>query len=420
MKILFLSALDFKDKSIQVIRKTPEAYARRGWQVGYIVARDACRYGNYAYEEVIDPPGVAVTRFHLPLTWIRDRAGRRTRTLLNKIAGWLAVCRLAWKGLREVRRRGPYQVIYGYECHGVLAAALVRLALKLTFYRRPIRYVSRFQGTPLYETVEKRRYLQLVRRFELVLSGYLPFDLCIMTDDGSRGLDFLQRIRSRSKNIAFLPNGVDRPLPFREPDCGWEELGIDEGDVVILCVSRLVAWKRLDRAIKALEHILCTVPRHTEVQPIKLVIVGGGVCREQYERMADRLGLGASVVFTGPVPHEQVSAYYQRADYFFSFYDISNVGNPLLEAIQHHKIIFTLRNGDTARWIQHSENGFIFEPDDPSLPERVAAAFWQVRADALLRAGILRGVAALEREKLWTWEERLKTEIESVEALHAA
>jgi len=32
--------LDFKEKSIQVIRKTPEAYIEAGWDVHYVVARD--------------------------------------------------------------------------------------------------------------------------------------------------------------------------------------------------------------------------------------------------------------------------------------------------------------------------------------------------------------------------------------------
>jgi len=47
--ILFLSALDFKEKSIQVIRKTPEAYLKYGWKVFYVVARDNSKYGNYFY-----------------------------------------------------------------------------------------------------------------------------------------------------------------------------------------------------------------------------------------------------------------------------------------------------------------------------------------------------------------------------------
>ena len=62
-KILFLSALDFKEKSIQVIRKTPEAYAAAGGDVDYIVARDDVKNGNYSYEEVINPQNINVKLF---------------------------------------------------------------------------------------------------------------------------------------------------------------------------------------------------------------------------------------------------------------------------------------------------------------------------------------------------------------------
>ena len=57
-KILFISGIDFKEKSIQVIRKTPEAYVKRGWDVHYLVLRDVSKRGNYYYEEPLNPSGV--------------------------------------------------------------------------------------------------------------------------------------------------------------------------------------------------------------------------------------------------------------------------------------------------------------------------------------------------------------------------
>lgn len=73
-KILFLSALDFKEKSIQVIRKTPEAYVAAGWDVRYIVARDTTRRGNYSYEREINPDGVRIERFAWALTGLGQGA----------------------------------------------------------------------------------------------------------------------------------------------------------------------------------------------------------------------------------------------------------------------------------------------------------------------------------------------------------
>ena len=62
-KILFLSAIDFKDKSIQVIRKTPEAYRDHGFDVSYVVARDNVSDGNYFYEQEINPDNLKIKRF---------------------------------------------------------------------------------------------------------------------------------------------------------------------------------------------------------------------------------------------------------------------------------------------------------------------------------------------------------------------
>jgi glycosyltransferase involved in cell wall biosynthesis len=419
MKVLFLSALDFKAKSIQVIRKTPEAYARRGWQVKYIVGRDTSRYGNYGYEEILDPPCLDVERFHWPFVSLRDRTRGVLRVLLTRLAIWVTVLRLAIRGLRAARAEGPYDLIYGYESQGVLAAALVRLALFIFPHHRKTRYVSRFQGTVLEPIIKDRRYFELLKKWDAVLAGFLPCDLSIMTDDGTHGLSFLRRIRTRAKAICFWPNGADPPSRVAAP-VDWERLGVRPDDRVILCVSRLVGWKRLDRAIRCLARILDRAPSPEQARAVKLVVVGGGEQMPEYCRLAEALGLGKQVTFVGPVPHDAVAAYFDRADYFFSFYDLSNVGNPLLEAIRHHKIVFTLRNGATGDWIEDGTNGFLFEPDDATLPDRVAEAFWGAEADPAQRARIRSGVQALESRRLWTWDQRLTAEIDRVETLYAA
>jgi glycosyltransferase involved in cell wall biosynthesis len=421
MRILFLSALDFKEKSIQVIRKTPEAYVRSGCYVKYVVSRDTSRTGDYFYERVIDPPGVDVTRMHFPLTLLRERTRGVLYKMILRLTQWIVILQLAWTGFGEVRRRGPYDIVYGYEAAGVLAAALLRLALRLTCYREPIRYVSRFQGSALQEAVEGRRYFKVALRFDNILAHYLPFDLCVMTNDGTRGLEFLKWVRTRNTNIRYFLNGVDPLNGLKVADRpNWASLGIAESDLVILCVSRLVPWKRIDRSLHAVAEILRTRPQAVDTGRIKLVVVGDGSQRQSLEELARRLGIGAHVVFAGAVPHGQISAFFQRAYCFFTFYELSNVGNPMLEAIRHHQVIFTLANGDTPQWIQSGRNGFIFEADDATLAGQVATAFWRLYGDASLRQTMVEGVEMLEAEKLWTWDERMGAEVRCVKALCAA
>jgi glycosyltransferase involved in cell wall biosynthesis len=420
MKILFLSALDFKKKSIQVIARTPEAYAQRGWRVTYIVGRDTSRRGDYFYEPVFDPVGVEVQRFQWPLRWLRERSSGPVLSVWTKLTALCVVAVLAWKGIRELRRNGPYDVVYGYECHGVLAAALVRAALRMTLQKHRPRFVSRFQGTKLAEATQRRQWLRLAANFDFLAAYWLPCDACIMTNDGTQGRRILRWVGTRSAKVLYYVNGSDPVDHKRAEEPDWQALGVSASDIVVMCVSRLVSWKRLDRSMRACARILESAPTNNQKRSLKLIVIGDGDCRKQYEDLASQLGLAGHVVFTGAVEHSKLDAYYQRADVFFSFYDLSNVGNPLLEAIRNHKVIFTLRNGDTHQWIRHRESGFLFEPDDDVLPAGVAAAFWELIDHPELRARIIAGVCDVERRKLWSWNDRMNAEVDAIEALRAA
>ncbi len=90
--ILFLSANDFKEKSIQVIRKTPQAYIENGWNVNYIVARDNSKSGNYFYEKEINPKGARITRFYMPFGDIKDKVNNHViKTIVSKIYGYISI-----------------------------------------------------------------------------------------------------------------------------------------------------------------------------------------------------------------------------------------------------------------------------------------------------------------------------------------
>jgi glycosyltransferase involved in cell wall biosynthesis len=422
MRVLFLSSLDFKEKSIVVIRKTPEAYARAGWDVTYIVARDTAANGNYSYEAVIDPPGVKVIRFPWPLRRLRERLDGVALAVANQFSWYGVVLRLAWKGFWQARLRGPYDVLYGYEAAAVLAATMVRIGLAVTLARRRPRFVSRFMGVwNLNRYAEQKRYGRLALAFGWLTALWLPSDLCIMTNDGTQGLSLLKRLNSRRRNVKFFVNGVDPPLaaaPPDEPD--WAGLGIQPSDVLIAAINRLAPSKRMDRCLRAFARIVETAPDAASAARLKLAIVGDGTERRRLEKLAAELGVDEQTVFTGAVRQVVVSRYLQRAECVFLFSTATNAGNGLLEAVRHRKIVFALDNGDTHTWIRHRENGFLLPEDDASLASSVAEEFWRIETDKTARGEMLAQVARLADERLWTWDERLAAELASVEALHAA
>jgi len=77
------------------------------------------------------------------------------------------------------------------------------------------------------------------------------------------------------------------------------------------------------------------------------------------QRMLIENALSDAVRFEGAVPQEEVRRYLWAADVFLSLNELSNVGNPLLEAMACGKAIVTLDAGDTNELIHDAETGVL-------------------------------------------------------------
>lgn len=410
--VLFLSANDFKGKSIQVIRKTPEAFVAAGWKVTYIVARDRSKAGNYYYEKEINPAGVDVIRFDMPLSGLRSLIRNHfLLTVVTQFAAWMTIFKLAKRARKFLRSsENKVDVIYGYEVHGVCAVDWMRRWGRL----KQMKIVSRFQGTWMTSYLRKGKWLKKILNIDDVIALKSRADLCIMTNDGTDGDEAMRRLKSKAlHNLKFWINGVDeqklRPDAYSELKSMYNP---DGTKCIVLSVSRMESWKRVDRI---LDVISCAVKKHG-AKNLLYIAAGEGSMLPQYQHRINLEGLGEYVVFTGAVPHEEVKKYLNLADVFISTYDLSNVGNPLLEAIRANKIIFTLNNGATGEWIHHQQNGFIYDIDE-NMIENMATDLVALMQDESLKNRIRSNVGKTEKEKLWTWQERMEAEVKAVESI---
>ena len=401
--ILFLSALDFKEKSIQVIRNTPEAYVSAGWDVDYIVARDNLDNGNYYYEKEINPEGVNIKRCYWPFPKLRASLPRLIALLLGKLASFLVVLNMAWFGIKALKKK-KYDIIYGYEMQGVLAMNLLRL-----FISSETKTISRFQGTFLNEMFSSKEYARLIFNTDLILAIWLKSNLLIMTNDGTQGDLAVRRIKKHQDyNMFFLVNGVDR----FDINPNFKEIKKDSSEnIIFMSVSRLVGWKRVDRNVEILAAL-----KNLGYGTFKYYVIGEGDKRNELVKLVKQKGLVEQVVFVGAVAHKEVMGYLGQSDVFMSMYDSSNVGNPLLEAIRANKIIVTLNNGDTKNWIQHNKNGLIYNPNE-SFYKKVAQDLLELLQNESKMKELKNNLLITEHEKLYTWDERLSKEISEVEKL---
>lgn len=179
-RVLFLSADDFKEKSIQVIRKTPEAYVNAGWDVTYIVLRDSSLKGNYYYEVPIELIGVRIIRKEVPGTNMLNAVNNKLLiAILVRVRRYLAIIYLIFYGIKYLKKE-HFDVLYGYEQPGSVAAKFI----KQFFGFKKTRFVTRFQGVVFVkEWLRNNLWYRKITNFDTFYALKGPSDLCIMTND---------------------------------------------------------------------------------------------------------------------------------------------------------------------------------------------------------------------------------------------
>ena len=409
--IMFLSIMDFTDKGIQSVKLTPEYFAKHGWNVHYVVTRDNSKNGSYHYQPVINPEGVLVHRSDMPSCWVGELLKKHLlRVIYSQLRDYAAIIKLAWIGHR-VLQNNKIDVVYGGGPHGVLATQIVKLLQP----RRKLITVARFYGVwDLYtETISGGKWFRFIFNFATCAALYIRSHLKIITNDGTHGDKALNFIRSSNgESLRFYVNGIDEYSIDPSDLIGLKE-SLKIGNVFsAVCITRLVTSKRVDLCIK----VTAAVVNKYGVSDFKLIIVGDGSERDRFEKLAIDLCVANHIVFVGAVDNRCVKNYLEISDIFLSTYRISNVGNPLLEAIRANKIIFTLNNGDTSAWIKHRENGFIYDEND-SMVDRMAHDIVDLIGDPSLRDRIKENIRITEREKLWTWNERMQAEFSDIDKL---
>lgn len=404
-KIIFLTALPLwsmgKKQGGPAFTKTVSGYIAKGWDV-YLISDEPA---NQTYEQLSDGHNILLE----PTIFKRFDQVRKIGFLFRILDHKTMTRRFCSKAEEILNRIEEHDrkntVIYAYEVFGVEAGK--RLAQK---YSLPL--VTRFQGTILAPCEDT--FLNRLARYPHFEALEQRADLVIMTDDGTQGDRVLQRLGNTSKTL-FFRNGLDlmaRDISVMyaafDRDTFRSEWGLTRDDTAFLTVSRLTGWKKVDRAIHGFSDF-AKAGGHG-----KLIIVGEGDARADLENLAQKLGVGESVIFTGAVAHDEVYQYMMASDVFVSLYDLSNVGNPLLEAMTLGKCIITYDVGDTNRIIHDGENGIL-------LNEQTLAGLGEVMhelsKDTKLRDSYGASASAYAREHFWTWEDRMAGEQKEVGAL---
>ena len=220
------------------------------------------------------------------------------------------------------------------------------------------------------------------------------FTIC----DGLRR-DMLSRGLHHDK-VTVIPNAVNALefafAPARDQAL-TQALGL-QGALVLGFIGSFYAYEGLDLLLEAFQQISAELPQ------ARLLLVGGGLEDESLRAQAQRLGITDRVIFTGRVPHDQVSRYYSLLDMaLFPRHSLrlTETVTPLkpLEAMAMGTVCLASDVGGHKELIADGQTGFLFRAGSAqALAGAVVAAARSPDAMAAARAA---GREFVERERSW-------------------
>ena len=198
----------------------------------------------------------------------------------------------------------------------------------------------------------------VIADFDRFISKYI-FDFLIVTSE-----NYKEKVKK------FFPEKRIKIIPLLLEDCFFQyqktkeecrkELGINK-EKVVLFIGRLDKhhyYKGVDVLIKVAKLL---------PEGIKIIIVGDGDKRKDYEKMVLDFGVGKRIEFVGEMEQENLMKYYCASDIFAlpSTSDSEGFGFVLLEAMALGLPVITTNVVGSAKIIKEKKAGLIIPANNP-------------------------------------------------------
>ncbi len=373
---------------------TWNGYAERDHRV-HIFSQDFMydRYDDWNHH------GKQMHNIPVPFTYLRRHRYTLTGKTLFRFARLIGLSRLR-KRLIRVAAEDPPDVVYS--CSPWCTLVAYRAARRFN----AVHVVRRF-GTVLYEQIQGKS-MGLQDSLYVEALGYrLPFDLLVMGNDGTYGDRVARHYGCPPEKLRFWTNGIDKGLYDEGFDrAGFRRrLGFSEDTPLILSLSRLAGWKRLDRVLEMMQHVKRKRP------DARLVLVGSGELEENLKALARSLAVDDVVRFVGPVEHREVGDYYNGCDVYVQFFDLTNRCNPLYEAMVCAMPVVTLHDPSIEDVVEDKATALLV---DSANMEHAAKPVLDLLGDEQRRRQLGEAARAHIVREFKTWPERIGMEVETV------
>jgi phosphatidylinositol alpha-1,6-mannosyltransferase len=236
-----------------------------------------------------------------------------------------------------------------------------------------------FYGKRLLKRLMRHPMMRLYKRARRIIA----------VSRNTKGL--LEGIGVPGDKITVIYNGVGEEMLTSEPDADRlkalrSKHGIGGAAPVIITVARVLPRKGQDMVIRALPLI------KKEFPDIVYLVVGEGRFKKKFAELAEDMGVGKSVVFTGGINHGEIMNYLDLADVFVMpsrRWDdkVEGLPNALLEAGARGKPVVAGNEGGSAEAVRDGVTGVLVDPGSvPDIAEAVMSLLGDPRRARLMGA----------------------------------
>jgi glycosyltransferase involved in cell wall biosynthesis len=313
--------------------------------------------------------------------------------------------------LRVFREIPHAKFICAYEIGGVVPAMRYQKIMD-----KKAKIFGKMQGTILYDAISNG-VEKVDVNYSLDHQAYSilkKFNLVCMTNDGTNGDKVLEYYGVGKSSYLHIMNGISEGIVEYKKQYTYQMEKRQK--IKIVTVSRLVGWKRVHLGVEIINYLV----NKYQCTNIVFDIYGYGSPSEisLLVSLVDKYGLNEFVSIKGQVSHDAVAKIMVDADFIISLYKMTNVTNPLLEALFLNVPVLTLSDDSLLSIVNHDENKnrYIFdEVNENSLVEEISGFLNSMDIEKIRRRRC--SFNNVTESELMTWEKRINTEVSKLNSI---
>ena len=175
-----------------------------------------------------------------------------------------------------------------------------------------------------------------------------------------KAYDLFKEKYNIERNIHIIPTGIEVERFYKEKmnekklNALKKQYKIKKTDFILIFVGRIAEEKNVPYIIEVMSKII------KKKSNIKLLIIGDGPDKDEYEKMSKDMKTDKNIVFTGKVSWEEIPLYYNLGNAFISASTTETQGLTIIEAMAASLPALCINDESFNGTVINDLNGYLF------------------------------------------------------------